>query len=423
MKKNENKRIFSQAFIFILLMGFVSLFSDMTHEGANSVIGDFLTLSGANTTAIGFVSGLGMFIGYTLRILTGYVADKTKKYWLITILGYVLDLICIPLLALVPENGWILACFFITMEKVGKAIKKPAKDSLVSFASTQEGVGKSFAIQEFIDQFGAFLGPIIVFLCATYLVQDTQFKTYLITFAILGIPALTCFIFLIIAKTRFPHPENFEKPSKTKVNSKIINKTFVLFIISICLFGFGFVDFSLITVRAAELKLVPENYLALLYSLAMLIDALSALIFGYLYDKKNFLSLVISCLIASPFSFFIFYANSLWQIIVGVVLWGVGMGAVESVFKAVVTTITTKENRSKGFGIYDTFLGLFWFLGSWLLGYLYNVSLLAFCLVSFICQILAVMVYIFTYKSYKNDKKEDAQESLEINKKDNSANI
>jgi hypothetical protein len=137
------------AFSFVLLMGIVSLFSDMTHEGAASIIGAYLSLAGASAAVIGFVSGLGEFIGYSLRLVTGWFTDKTKKYWLMTIIGYTVDCMAIPALALVPKNGWIWACLLIVVQRTGKAIKKPAKDTLLSFAESQAGTGKNFAISLF----------------------------------------------------------------------------------------------------------------------------------------------------------------------------------------------------------------------------------------------------------------------------------
>ncbi|MDY4692916.1 MAG: hypothetical protein SO401_05055 [Blautia sp.] len=98
-------------------MGIVSLFSDMTHEGGRSILGEFLNLTGASAATIGFISGLGELLGYGLRIISGRIADKTKHYWTLVILGYVIQVLAIPALALVPENGWLF-------DKIGlKALK------------------------------------------------------------------------------------------------------------------------------------------------------------------------------------------------------------------------------------------------------------------------------------------------------------
>ena len=161
MKHSKSKRL-SQAMLFILLFGIVSLFSDMTHEGASSIRGAYLSLLGASAGTIGFVSGLGELIGYSMRYVFGKLTDRTKQYWPMTIAGYLLDVLAVPALALVGEHGWIGACGLLIVQRMGKAIKKPAKDTILSFAAAQEGVGKSFGIQEVLDQIGAFLGPVLL---------------------------------------------------------------------------------------------------------------------------------------------------------------------------------------------------------------------------------------------------------------------
>ena len=160
----KRKKHISEAMAFILLFGVVSLFSDMTHEGASSIRGAYLAILGASAGTIGFISGLGELIGYSLRYFFGKIADSTKKYWTMTIVGYVLDVIAVPALALVSEDGWIWACILLVIQRLGKAIKKPAKDTIMSFAASQEGTGKSFGIQEVLDQIGAFLGPVLLYL-------------------------------------------------------------------------------------------------------------------------------------------------------------------------------------------------------------------------------------------------------------------
>lgn len=397
-KQNEKKARLNSALVFIILLAIVSMFSDMTHEGSNSIIGAYQAIIGTSPFAISVVSGLGMLIGFTLRLLTGYIVDKTKKYWLFTILGYVFDLIWIPLLALVPENGWLLACAFILMEKMGKAIKKPAKNALVSFAAKKNGTGKSFAFSELLDQLGAFIGPLI--LSATYLATSSlsEYNRYRVGFLVLGIPALICFILLFTARIKYPHPETFEENIPQKKES-VFNKRFVLFLIGSCALAFGFVDFPLFIAHVDSLNLFNVEYLPLIYSFAMLIDAISAMIFGLIYDKKGFLSIIIATLLTSSFALFFFFFNQYWSIFLGAGLWGIGMGAQESVVLSGVTDLTSKNNRAKAFGIFDILFGIFWFLGSLLYGLLYEVSLLALSLVSFLSILLSCAVFIYMQKS------------------------
>ena len=236
--KKIGSRAMGQAFSFILLMGIVSMFSDMTHEGARSIYGVYLTIAGASAATIGFVSGLGELVGYSFRLVAGFIADKKKNYWTMTLIGYAFNMLAIPAIALVPENGWKIACVLIVLERMGKAIRYPAKNTLVSFAATQYGHGKSFAVQEFLDQLGAFIGPVIVYLVIQMQKGTADFGTYALAFGVLGIPALLTLLTLLLAKARFPQPEKMDV-SKEAGDRKWLRPSFVLYMVSTCFLASG----------------------------------------------------------------------------------------------------------------------------------------------------------------------------------------
>lgn len=392
------KRAFQGAMAFIFLMGIVSLFSDMTHEGARSILGEYLNLTGASAATIGFVSGVGELCGYSLRLFSGFIADKTKKYWTLVIAGYAMQVLAIPALALVPQNGWIIACGLVILERVGKAIKKPAKNTLVSFAASEVGTGKGFAYQEFLDQLGAFLGPVILFVIAAIKGTSNLFSTYRVCFAILGIPALITIGLVVFSKIKYPNPEMFEKQKEEETQFHF-HRSFVFYMIAICLFAFGFADFTLITLHAAKMRAFPDSTLSLLYAAAMAIDAFAALFFGWLFDKIGLKALIFSTLFSAFFSCFIFLTGSPIMIMVGILLWGIGMGAQESIMKAAVSKIIPRSMRSTGFGIFETGFGIAWFLGSWLLGALYDIKPLYLVVISMIAQILAIVFYVACIKT------------------------
>ena len=393
----KQKKYVSGAIIFIFLMGIVSLFSDMTHEGGRSVLGDYLNLNGATATTIGFVSGLGELLGYGLRILSGRMADRHKNYWTLVIVGYVIQVLAIPALALIPENGWIYACGLVVLERVGKAIKKPAKNTLVSFASSEIGQGKGFAYQEFLDQLGAFLGPVILFAISLIKGTKNMINTYRLCFLALGIPALITIGLVLFSKYKYPHPEMFEK-NKVDEPRFEFKKSFVLYLIAICLFAFGFMDFTLITLHSAKMGVFPKSTISLLYAVAMAVDAFAALLFGWLFDKLGLKALMLSTLISSMFGIFIFLSDSAWMIICGIIIWGIGMGAQESIMKAAVSTIIPSYMRSTGFGIFETGFGIFWFLGSWCMGALYDFNTPLMVAISVAVQLLAIVFYFFSMK-------------------------
>lgn len=395
--KNKHEKKLSQAMIFIILFGIVSLFSDMTHEGASSIRGAYLSLLGASAGVIGFVSGLGELIGYSMRYVFGKITDKTKLYWPMTILGYVLDVLAVPALALVGENGWIAACSLLVVQRIGKAIKKPAKDTIMSFAASQEGVGKSFGLQEVLDQIGAFLGPVLLYIVMLFKTEGSQFKIYSTCFAFLAIPGAITLILLLITRYKFPNPDNFEPEPKEYVPFTV-KKSFIFYIVGISFFAFGFIDYSLIVMHVQAKQMLSSTALPLLYAGAMLIDAVAALFFGLLYDKIGVKALVWSTLLSAPFAIFVFLFDSVPLVIVGVLLWGIGMGAQESILKAAVTTIVPKVSRATGYGVFEFSFGVFWFLGSWILGVLYDVNIFAMVIVSVVAQLAAIPLYIATGK-------------------------
>lgn len=404
MNKQRNKKI-SSAMIFIILFGIVSLFSDMTHEGASSIRGAYLSLLGASAGAIGFVSGLGELVGYSMRYVFGRLTDKTKHYWSMTVAGYILDVLAVPALALVGEHGWVAACGLLIVQRMGKAIKKPAKDTIMSFAASREGVGKSFGIQEVLDQIGAFLGPMLLYLVMLLKTEGSTFKIYSTCFAVLAVPGAITIILLLATKHYFPNPEQFEPEEKEFVPFKM-KKEFVFYIAGISLFAFGFIDYSLIIMHVSKTyaglgaqlaktsSLVNGGTLPLLYAGAMLVDAAAALIFGLMYDKNGVRALAISTIISAPFAIFVFGMNSVPALLFGIALWGVGMGAQESILKAAVTKMVPKSSRATGYGVFECSFGVFWFLGSWLLGVLYDISIPAMIAVSVAAQLAAIPLYI-----------------------------
>ena len=391
------KKLMSRAMLFILLFGIVSMFSDMTKESAESIRGAFLSLMGASAATIGLVSGLGELVGYSLRFVSGKFADRTRKYWPIVIVGYCLELVTIPAMAFVGENGWVAACILLVVQKFGKAVKKPAKDTVVSFAASREGAGKAFGLQELLDQFGAVLGPLLLYVIMLFKTDGSTFERYSFCFLALAVPAVLTLVLLVVTRLHFPNPEQFEPDAKEYVPLKVGSK-FVLYIIGISLFAFGFLDYSLVAMHVNRTcaDIVPAGALPMLYSAAMLVDAVAALLFGNLYDHWGMKVLVVSALFAAPFSFLIFLGHSAPALVVGVVMWGIGMGAQESILKAAVTDMTPKSARATGFGALSLAFGLAWFLGSWCLGALYDINLTLMASVSAACQLLAIPFYILS---------------------------
>jgi MFS family permease len=383
------------AYSFLVLLGIVSLFSDLTYEGARSILGPYLLLLGASASAVGFVSGLGEFIGYALRLATGYLSDKTKRYWLITIIGYAVNLVAIPALALAPGLGWVYACGLIVLERFGKAIRSPAKTTLASFAAAEVGAGKGFALQEVLDQFGAFAGPLMLFFVLTLKGDGNKLSAYAMSFALLAIPAALTMIILFMAKHKYPRPHEFET-TQSPLSGKGFHSAYWYYLVGIGFLALGFADFPLMAFHMTKTGLFADNVAPLLYAAAMGIDALSALFFGQMYDRRGMTAIIISSAIGTLFAPLVFLFGSPALTVAGVVCWGIGMGAQESILKSAVTTIVAKERRGTAFGFFNAGFGALWFVGSWIMGILYEKSIPSMVAFSVVAQVASIPFFFKT---------------------------
>ncbi|MGJ8454793.1 MFS transporter [Pseudothermotoga sp. U03pept] len=384
-----------RAMQFIILMGFVSLFSDIVYETARSISGPYLGLLGASATIISVTAGLGEFIGYALRLVTGYFADRTRRYWLLTFLGYLVNLFAIPTLAVVGK--WQMAVLLLIAERVGKAIRKPAKDTMTSFAAKQVGAGWGFGLEEALDQIGAVAGPLMLSIVLVLKTGD-ELSRYRFSFSLLLIPAIVVLVLLTIGRILFPKPSDFEKPVSAKSN-KPITKRFLWYLIAISFIAAGFSDFALVGYHLSKTNLLSASLIPLFYSVAMGIDAVAAVVFGRLFDKKGMTALIISSSVAAFFAPFIFLSKNIALLVLGVSLWGVGMGAQESILKAVVAQIVPIEKRGTAYGVFNTVFGFSWFLGSFLMGVLYERSLYLLVSFSMLMELSSVVTIFIMMKA------------------------
>lgn len=391
-KRSPTANSNSAALKFVVLLGFVSLLADVTYEGARSVTGPFLAVLGASGAAVGFVAGLGELVGYGLRLVTGYISDKTGKYWGITLLGYSINLLAVPLLAL--AGSWEVAAMLMIAERMGKAIRAPARDAMLSHATSQIGRGKGFGLHEAMDQIGAMLGPLIVAL-VLYVKGGYQ-----MSFAILLIPALLALAVLVTARLLYPKPSDFER-TPLKLQTSGFPTVFWLYLGAVVLIAAAYVDFPLIAYHFKKAATASDGWIPVFYAVAMGVDALAALIFGRLFDRKGIPVLIAAAVISSAFAPFVFLGGFNLALL-GMALWGVGMGAQESIMRAAIADMVPANRRGSAYGIFNAGYGLFWFLGSALMGILYDVSLPALILFSVVGQLASIPFLLVVQKKGKS---------------------
>lgn len=357
---------------FVVLVGVLSFFADFTYEGARSVVGPYLALLGASAAAISIITGFGEFLGYGLRLISGRMADATGKFWPITIFGYVVQMSSVPLLAL--AGNWKIAAFLIILERVGKAIRNPPRDVMLSHAGKQIGRGWAFGLHEALDQFGALFGPLLV-----ALVLASRGK-YQLAFAVLLIPGVICLVFLLVARALFPKPEDMEV-EVPGVKAQGIPGIFWLYLSAAALVAAGFVDYPLIAYHLQRTSTVSKDLIPVFYAVAMGVSGLGSLILGRLYDRAGFSILIFLTAVTALFAPLVFFGN-FWVSLLGAALWGLGMGVHESLIPAAVAPMVPQDRRASAYGLFTTGYGVFWFLGSIAIGFLYQHSIpetVAFC--------------------------------------------
>ena len=369
------------AWKFILLVGLVSLFSDMTHEGARTITGPFLGVLGAGALVVSTVAGLGEFLGYAVRFVSGSLADRTKQYWPITYLGYGMQMFAVPALALAWR--WEVAAILILLERVGRAIRNPARDAMLSHATSQTGHGWGFGFHEAMDQTGAMIGPLLV---AAVLYFKGDYRT---GFAALLVSAILSVLVLVSASFIYPHPQHLEVSVPKLETEGLPWRPFWLYTAATALIGAGFADFPLIAYHFHQAKVLTPDLIAVSYAVAMGVDGAAALIMGRLFDRLGVSVLIAAALISAAFAPLVFLGGAP-LVFLGMILWGVGMGAQESVIKAALAEMIPKNRRASAFGISQAVFGLFWLLGSVILGILYEYSLTALIIFSVLVQLGAI---------------------------------
>jgi len=374
----------NNALKFIVIIGIVDLFADMTYEGSRSITGPFLAILGASSFVVGFVAGFGELLGYVIQFFSGYLTDRVSTYWGILIGGYMINLLAVPLLAL--AGSWEMAAALIITERMGRGIRLPSRDVMLSYATSQVGHGWGFGLHNALDQTGAIIGPLIV---AVILYMR---GSYQMAFAFLLLPAVLALIVLVISRFLYPYPSNLEV-KVPQLGAKGFNKAYWLYIIAIALIAAGFADFALIAYHFQKTGLVSPALIPIFYAVAMGVDAIAALIFGKLFDKVGIPIMIVVAILSALFAPLVFLGGFYYAFL-GMILWGVSMGSQESIMRSSIAVMTSVKVRGRAYGVLNTAYGISWFAGSVIMGYLYGISILYLVIFSVVIQVVSIPFFI-----------------------------
>jgi MFS family permease len=390
----EKRRL---AYRLVILFGLVAMFGDFVYEGGRSVSGPFLFTLGASAFMVAFIAGFGEFLGYAIRIGTGYLADRSRRYWAFVIAGYLM-IGAIPLLVL--AGSWEIAALLLILERIGKAIRSPAKDAMLSHVTSTIGRGWGFGLQEALDQVGAIAGPLL------FVVALAAGGTYRGGFALLAVPFAILIVVLILAWRSMPDPAGFEekaRPATTIQGEESGRRQLKLYGVFTALTMAGFIVFPLLAFHFKAFSIIPDADIPAFYAVAMAVDAVVALVTGKAYDRYGVGVLVLMPLfgLAIPL---IAFTHSYMAALAGSVLWGASMGMQEAILRAAVADFTPPGGRGFAYGVFNTIYGGAWFAGSVVIGALYTVNVLYAAGFMFLMQVAAVPVLLEVVREQRRGK-------------------
>lgn len=373
---------------FVIAFGAVSMFADMVYEGARSITGPYLATFGASAAIVGLVTGIGEAAALVLRLPSGKLADRTGRLWPLSIAGYAMTVIAVPLLAL-AQLFWQAAALIVA-ERFGKAVRTPARDSMLAAASVRFGRGTIFAIHEAMDQAGALIGPLIV----AAMIATAGYRA---GFAVLAIPGALALIVLVWLRLSVPRPLAYEaeSPSKTveTTDREPLPVRFWLYLAFTCLAMLGFSTFAVPAYHMHVAHVLPDDMIPVSYAAAMAAAGIAALISGRLYDRVGLWSLSAALVLAVVAAMLIFSTDPA-RVWIGAIVWGATAGIHESTMRAAVADIVPRSRRGEGYGIFAAGYGLAWLAGSTLIGLLYPLSIVGLVAFVAVTQLAALAVLI-----------------------------
>jgi len=354
------------------MIGVVSFFADFVYEGGRSITGPFLETLGATGAIVGVVAGLGELLGYGLRFFSGRISERTRQFWPMTLFGYFLQMAVVPSLAL--AGNWQVASVLIVLERVGKAIRNPPRDVMLSHAGKEIGIGWAFGLHEGLDQAGALIGPLVMALILAHRGQ------YRIAFATLLIPAVITAVLIVVTKFLYPRPQDLEphspRISGVRPHAAGLGRSFWIYMVGAALVAAGFADYTLIAFHLQKHGVASAIWIPIFYSVAMATSGAGSLLFGKLFDRFGVGVLIPLTFISIASAPLVFLGGFTWAL-VGAAVWGLGMGVHESIIPAAVAAMVPVERRPSAYGMFTAAYGIFWFSGSAAIGFLYDVSIQA----------------------------------------------
>ena len=373
---------------FVLMMGTVTLFGTMAYEGARALLGPTFALLGVGGATVGLVAGIGELIGYGGRIFSGALGEKTRAYWSLVFVGYLINLLAVPAFAF--AGNWELVVLLLWAERFAKALRSPARTALTTHTSNDAALGRRFGFEAAFDQIGAVLGPLLAMFGLWYSEGTTALARHQDAFKVLAASALAAAALVLVARSRFP---KVDAPSTTHAGPPL-GAPFKGLVLAGALLGFGSADWALVSFHAVKIEAVSLGVLPALYAVAMLAAAVASLLLGRLFDRGGpglLAGVAVGSAAAAPL---VFGAGGPIALTAGALIWGASIGGQESLYRASIGRLVSAEQRVRALGIFFAVYGLAWCAGSAAMGWLYEHALPAVGWVATAAQLLAAPIFL-----------------------------
>ncbi len=369
---------------FVVGFGVVSALADVVYEGARSVIGPYLGTLGATAAVVGVITGAGEAAALVLRLLTGRLSDRTGRPWPQTVAGYALTAVCVPLIAL---SGTVaVAGLLYNGERLGKAVRTPARDTMLAHASAGIGRGYAFGLHEALDQIGAMLGPLLLAGCLAL------GGSYHLGFALLALPGGLALLALARLRRAAPDPVAWEPEARVSDAKKLtldtrLPRRFWQYAAFSAATMLGFSTWAVLAYHLTSRHLAPTAAVPVLYAAAMGAASVAAVVFGRSYDRFGLAGLAVLPLLAIAVPLLSFSSTPV-AFVTGALVWGAGMGVHDSTMRAAVADFVPSHRRGAGYGTFTAVYGLAWLVGASAIGWLYERGLAD--VVTFVVAVQAV---------------------------------
>ena len=349
-------------------LGLVSLFMDVSSEMVHSLLPVFfVSVIGMSYTAVGLIEGIAQAIALVTKVFSGVLSDHLGRRKPLALAGYGLAALTKPVFALASSAGWVVSARFL--DRVGKGIRGAPRDALIADITPEEVRGASFGLRQSLDSAGAFIGPVIALLLMVLLAGDIRGVFW---FAVVPAVLSVLILWFGVREPEQHRDADNTKPPLSLHDIKRLGKPYwIIVLIGAVLMLAGFSE-AFLVLRAQQIGL-PLSLVPMVFIVMNIVYTLSAYPAGVLSDRFGRPGLIVAGFVALIVADIVLaLAAGVWQVMFGIVLWGLYMGLTQGVLTALVADKAPVDLRGTAFGVFNLVSGVALLFASAIAGLLWD---------------------------------------------------